>query len=269
MAVICLAFPVIEGGEHMVAKLLMRGMIVGLLAGLLAFGFARGFGEPLVDRAIQLEGQLHSDAHEHAHGAAGQDAVEEEEPELFSREVQSGIGLFTAVIVYGAGLGGLFSLVYAYAYRRVGKFGPRALSGLLALGGFISVILVPMLKYPANPPAVGEPETIGMRTALYLGMMALSLLAMVISTKVTRNTISRFGNWHASFLGALTFIVLIGVAMFFLPAINEVPAHFPADLLWNFRVASLGLQVIIWTVLGLAFGEWVERSQQGKRFAMI
>jgi len=42
---------------------------------------------------------------------------------------------------------------------------------LLALAAFITIALVPMLKYPANPPAVGNPDTIGPRTGLYLSML--------------------------------------------------------------------------------------------------
>jgi predicted cobalt transporter CbtA len=45
-----------------------------------------------------------------------------------------------------------------------------------------------------------------------------------------------------------------------MPAINEVPAAFPAVLLWKFRVAAIGMQVIMWATIGLLFGALVERS---------
>ncbi len=141
----------------MVGNLLLRGMLVGVFAGLLAFGFARIFGEPQVDRAIAFEDQMSQ-----AKGASP-------EPELVSREMQAGLGLFTGVIVYSAAVGGLFSLVFAFVYGRVGRLGPRATAALLALGGFVAIALVPDLKYPANPPSVGNPETIGFRTELYFG----------------------------------------------------------------------------------------------------
>ena len=98
----------------MVRSLLIRGMIVGVIAGLLAFGFAKVFGEPQVDSAIAFEGQMHQAMH------MG------EEAELVSREVQSTIGLFTGVVVYGTAFGGLFALVFAYAYGRMGGLSPRA-----------------------------------------------------------------------------------------------------------------------------------------------
>jgi Probable cobalt transporter subunit (CbtA) len=61
------------------------------------------------------------------------------EPELVSRETQAGLGLFTGVIIYSAAVGGLFSLVFAFVYGRVGRFGPRATAALLALGGFVAI----------------------------------------------------------------------------------------------------------------------------------
>jgi len=110
----------------MVGSLLLRGMLVGVLAGLLAFGFARIFGEPQVDRAIALEGAL---GHSHDHGGhdhAAAPAAEPEEPELVSRETQAGLGLLTGAVVYGAAVGGLFALVFAFAYGRVGRLDARA-----------------------------------------------------------------------------------------------------------------------------------------------
>src|SRR3954453_304042 len=146
----------------MVRTLLVRGMLVGILAGLLAFGFLKVFGEPQVDRATAFETQLdeakaQAEA-DRAKGLAVQQPVPE--PELVSRPVQAGIGLFTGVVVYSAAFGGLFALVFAAVSGRISGFGPRATSALLAGAGFVAVFLVPFIKYPANPPAVGEPETI-------------------------------------------------------------------------------------------------------------
>ena len=112
-------------------------------------GFAALFGEPQIELAIGFEIAM-----EHAAGHAP-------EPELVSRAVQRGAGLLTAGVASGAALGGLVALVFALAYQRVGRLSPRALAALLAAGGFVAVVLVPQLKYPANPPSIGEPETIG------------------------------------------------------------------------------------------------------------
>ena len=102
----------------MVRTLLVRGMLVGIVAGLLSFGFLKVYGEPQVDRAIAFEAQL-DEAKAAAEKAKGMHMSDEEEPELVSRPVQAGIGLFTAVIVYSAAFGGLFGLAFAFAYGRV------------------------------------------------------------------------------------------------------------------------------------------------------
>src|SRR5215813_9349228 len=115
---ISLVSPAIEAqAGKMVRSLLIRGMLAGLLAGILAFGFAKIFGEPQVDRAIAFEGQMDKAKEEKAAGStmAGMTMSNHEaaEPELVSRAVQSGIGLFTGVVVYGTAFGGLFALVFA------------------------------------------------------------------------------------------------------------------------------------------------------------
>ena len=232
----------------MVGKLLVRGMLAGIAAGLLTFGFARVVGEPQVNQAISFE--------EKADAAKG----EAPEPELVSRDTQRGLGLLTGVVVYGAAFGGLFSLVFAYAYGRVGALSARALSAWLALGAFIALAVVPNLKYPANPPSVGDPETIGMRTGLFFLMIAISLAAMVFSLKVRRRAAAKLGAWNGSIVAGLVFVVIIAAVQLSMPALKEVPEAFPAVLLWKFRVAALGMQAIMWTTIGLLFGALVERG---------
>lgn len=242
----------------MVGNLLLRGMIVGVIAGLCAFGFARVFGEPQVDRAIAFEEQ--TAAAEQA--ASGQPAVEE--PEIVSRTTQAGIGLLTGVVVYGAAVGGLFSLVFAYAYGRLGRLGPRGTAALLALGGFIAVVIVPFIKYPATPPAVGNPETIGARTELFFVMIVVSLATAVASISLAQRLWARHGAWNASIIAGLAFLAVVAIAQYALPTVNEVPENFSTDLLWRFRTASLGIHVILWSVIGLGFGVLAERSLAGR-----
>ncbi len=232
----------------MVGSLLLRGMLAGLAAGLLAFAFATLIGEPPIERAIAFE------------AAASQAKGEPPEEELVSREVQSTLGLLTGLVVYGSALGGLFALTFAYASGRIGRIGPRGLSCLLALAGFIAIIAVPALKYPANPPSVGDPATIGHRTGLYFLMLASSIAAAFLAARLYRGTAIRFGAWNAALLGAAAFVVLIILVETLLPDVNEVPEAFPAVLLWRFRMASLGIQLVLWSTIGLAFGWLAERK---------
>jgi hypothetical protein len=236
---------------------LVRGMLVGILAGLLSFGFLKLYGEPQVDRAIAFETQL-DEAKAAAERAKG--VKVEAAPELVSRRVQAGIGLFTAVLVYCTAFGGLFGLAFAFAYGRVGSaLRPGSMSVLLAATGFIAIYLIPNLKYPANPPSVGNPETIGIRTALYFIMIALSVTAMVAAIALKRLIVLQFGEWNATLLAAASYLILVAVAGFLLPTINEVPDALPAVVLWRFRIASIGAQLIMWGTLGVLFGSLTER----------
>jgi hypothetical protein len=236
-------------------------MLVGIVAGLLSFGFLRIYGEPQLDRALAFETNL--DEAKAAAEKAGANASDEQR-ELVSRPVQAGIGLFTGVIVYCTAFGGLFGLVFAFAYGRVpGALTPQALSVLLAAICFVAIYLVPNLKYPASPPAVGDPETIGMRTALYFIMIALSIAAMVASITLQRLLVPRFGDWNANLLVAASYLALVAIAGLLLPAVNEVPDQFPAVVLWKFRIASIGAQFIMWATIGLLFGALTQRALAG------
>jgi hypothetical protein len=221
-------------------------MLVGVFAGLLAFGFARIFGEPQVDRAIAFEEQM------------TQAKGEVPEPELVSRKTQPGLGLFAGVIVYSGAAGGLFSLVFAFVYGRAGRLGPRATAALLALGGFVAVVLVPALKYPANPPSVGNPETIALRTELFFLMLVISVAALVLAMAFARRLSARYGVWNATLIASAAFVVVIAIVQYVLPEIDEVPEQFSAVVLWRFRVASLGIHVVLWATIGLLFGALAE-----------
>jgi predicted cobalt transporter CbtA len=231
-------------------------MLVGIVAGLLSFVFLKIYGEPQVDIAVAFEAQM--DAAKTV--AAGASSVDEGN-EFVSRHVQAGLGLFTAVMVYSVAFGGLFGLAFAFAYRRVpGAVTPQGVSLLLAAAGFVAVYLVPNLKYPANPPSVGNPETIGMRTALYFLMIVISIAAMIGALSLKRLLARRLGDWNSTLAVVAYYVVIVVIAGLLLPAINEVPELFPAVILWKFRIASIGAQFIMWGTLGLLFGALTQRA---------
>ncbi|MBT1090872.1 CbtA family protein [Streptomyces sp. Tu102] len=228
-----------------VRNLLVRGMLAGLAAGVLALIVAYVLGEPSVDKAIGFE-EAHASGHEH-------------EVELVSRSLQSTAGLATGVLIYGVSFGGIAALAYCFALGRVGRFSPRATALLLSGCALLAVYVVPFLKYPANPPAVGDPDTIGRRTTLYFLMMVLSVLLAVAATILGRRLAPRLGNWYATVVAVAAFALVIGLAFAFLPAVNEVPADFPATVLWRFRLSALAMQATLWAGFGLLFGELAER----------
>jgi predicted cobalt transporter CbtA len=231
----------------MIRTLLVRGMLAGAVAGLLVFALARWIGEPQVERAIAFETSM-----DHARGEAP-------EPEMVSREVQRNIGLLTGTVVYGTAIGGIFGLVFAFSCGRISVASPRTLSAVLAGLGFASIVLVPALKYPADPPSVGSPETIGVRTAAFFLLIAFSVAATILAVQIERRLHDHLGVWNASLLAATIFVVVVAVIFHFLPEFNEVPLGFPATLMWRFRVAALEMQALLWSVLGFFFGWLAER----------
>ena len=241
----------------MTRSLLIQGMIAGLIAGLLVFAAGRVFGEPQVDRAIAFEAAM-DEAKAKAEAAAGH-APALPEPELVSRANQAGLGLFTGTVIYSVAFGGLFALLFAFVHGRVGTPDVRLVSLLLAAGAFLAAFLVPDLKYPSNPPAVGLPETIGLRTELYFAMMACSIGSLVAAVMIRQRLLPGLGAWSASLLASGFYVAFMVVVMLLLPAVQEVPDGFDAVVLWRFRVASIAMQAVLWATLGLVFGALAER----------
>ena len=228
-----------------VRALLVRGMLAGLAAGLAAFLFAYLFGEPGVNGGIAFEEQG-------MHGHGGE--------ELVSRGVQSTVGLLVGVLVYAVAIGGILALVYAATRGRVGPARPRAAALVLAAVGFAVVVLVPFLKYPGNPPGSSDGGSIGQRTGLYLVMLLFSVLVAGLATTVGKNLVARLGTWNATIVAVVAYLVVVAIGGALLPAVNETPNGFPATLLYDFRIAALGVHVVLWSVLGLVFGALVERG---------
>ncbi len=243
----------------MITPYLRRGIAAGLLAGLLAGLFAFIYGEPTVDGAIRLEEAAAAD-HDHG-GDEAADHSHEEEEEVFSRSTQK-VGLFFATGFSGMFVGGLYGMAYAY-------FGGRLASGSewirsLSLAGalFVGAFLIPFLKYPANPPSVGDPATIGSRTTAYFALVALSLLVVLGAWYAARTLRERGVAASVRQLAVgLGIAVAVGLLFLVLPA-GPDPGEFPAGLLWDFRLSSLGTQLVLWAGIGVIFGLLCERANR-------
>ena len=229
-------------------SLLLRGMLVGLVAGLLSVLFAHTFGEPQVDKAIAFES---------SQSAA---TSEPEAMDPVRRDVQSTVGLGVGGVVYGIAFGGIFAVAFAIANGRLRGVGARPTAGLLGIVGLVVVYVVPNLKYPANPPSIGSPDTIGRRTALYFTLVVGSVLLAVAANLLGRKLSARLGAWNASTTAVLGYLVAAFVFALLMPGVNEVPNAFSATLLWRFRIAAFGTQVVLWSTMALLFGFLTERS---------
>ena len=212
-----------------------------------------------MDGAIQIEEAAAAGQHEEE--LAGGHSYKEEE-EIFSRSTQK-VGLFFATGLSGVLVGGLFGLAYAYFGGRLASKSEWTRSLSLAGAAFFGAFLIPFLKYPANPPTVGDPATIGSRTAAYFALVALSLLVVLGAWYAARMLRERGGvgapvRQLAVGLGA---VVVVGVLFLVLPAAPD-PGEFPAGLLWDFRLSSLGTQLVFWAGLGVVFGLLCERANR-------
>ena len=232
----------------MVSAYLRRGLAAGLLAGLLAGLFAFFVGEPLLDRAIAIE-EASAGAHHHAE-------------EIFSRSTQKA-GLFFATGLFGVTVGGIFGLAFAFFRGRLAADSDFKRSVYLTTGVFAGAFLIPFLKYPANPPAVGDPETIGARTAAYFTLVALSLLLVLTAWLAARLLRGRGVDTplRRAIVGAG--LVLAVAALFFALPAAPSSGDFPASLLWGFRLSSFGTQLVFWAGLGVVFGLLCERANRG------
>lgn len=229
-----------------VGAFLVRGLLAGLVAGFVAFGVAYAVGEPSINAAIALE---ESGAHSHSSESGTE----------VPRSLQSTLGLLTATAVAGTTLGGLVGVLGALALGRFGSLGVRGTTLLVAGIGFLSLYVLPFVAYPPNPPAVGSGATIGTRTTLYLATVAISVIAAVVAVLVGRRLAARAGAWWAGLAAIAGFLLVTLGAVSLLPAYDEVPADFPASVLYSFRAGSLVTALVLWAVLGVVLAELAHR----------
>lgn len=236
------------------SKFLLRGLAAGLVAGLAAFAVAYAVGEPQINAAIALE-QAGSATHQapdgHTHDTPAAHTHDPESGVEIPRAVQSTWGLLTGTVVIGMAMGGITALAAAFALGRIGTLRPTQTTALVAFLGFVAVGLVPFLKYPATPPAVGDAATINQRMTLHFGFLAICVLAIIAETIFAATVLRRGGSVYlATVVPALGFVVVVGTAAYLLPTVNEVGA-FPADTLWYFRRASILTTAALWATLGI------------------
>lgn len=244
----------------MMRTLVARGMLAGLLAGVLATAFAFCFAEPSIESAIAVE-----QAQTAQHSASGHTGATAHQGEpVFGRGLQSTAGLFTGITGYAVAAGGLFALAFAALHGRVSTMRPRTMSAALAVACYVAVVVVPFLKYPANPPAVGSAATIDSRTALYFGFLAVSVLTACTSVYIGRRAADRWDGWHSVLLCCGGYTAVMAVVAAVMPTVDEVSQAFPGSTLWSFRIASLGTNLVLWLTLGLAFGPLVERVMKSR-----
>src|ERR1700760_2914090 len=189
-------------------RIIGRGALAGIFAGILGFVFARIFAEPVINQAIDYESGR--DSWLGARNRAAGRRVAPDGPEIFSRTIQSTVGVATGIIAFAAAMGALIAVAYLVMHGRF-SVRPRNLIWMIAAFGFTGVYLLPFVKYPANPPAIGHTFTITARSQLYLVMVAGSLILLGLAVYLARRLAPRFGMVGAVVLSAIGFLVVYGV----------------------------------------------------------
>ncbi|MBW8729566.1 MAG: CbtA family protein, partial [Terrabacter sp.] len=118
-----------------------------------------------------------------------------------------------------------------------------------------------------NPPAVGNPETVGQRTMLYAVVLllgvAIALLVPLLDQRLAARATVPSTRWAIDIVATVVLVVLVLVLMPGSP--DAVPADVPAALIWDFRLASLAQLATMWLTLGLVFGLLLERLAAPER----
>jgi hypothetical protein len=216
----------------------------------LAAGAAGGLAASLVSLLVVERPLKAALAVEEKRAAAG-----EVHAELFGRTTQI-IGGMIAELAVATVIGLIFAVVFARTRHVLPVRTDFGRAVLLAATGFGAVALLPGLKYPANPPSVGDPATITQRTLLYLAFLG-SMLVVAYFAFAAQHWLAARGWAPAHRNAAVTAGTAVAVAVLALafPAPPDaIPADLPATVLWQFRIASLGLLAALWSVLGLAMG---------------
>ena len=224
-------------------------ILITLLSGALA-GTALGLlnqlvVEPYIDSAIALENE-----------AAAAEGEMMDPAELAAYRLWQRSGSVAAGAVLGTSLGALFGVVFAYGRSLLP--GSTNLKKALILAGimWLTLYFVPAIKYPANPPAVGDPETIYLRQGLYLAIIAISGFAALGIGAAYR----RMPPNSRRFIAPAAYFAIVGAAFFILPP-NPDEIAVPMDLVNAFRIASGLTMAAFWILLGAILGTLWDRTR--------
>jgi hypothetical protein len=229
-------------------RILKLGALSGLAGGAAMALFLRLVGEGPIGQAVAIEA-----AHAKRSGLAHE--------EMFSRATQQ-VGGMAGVAIFGVCMGAILAVAFAAVRHRLAAPTDWRRSVTVAAVAWATLSLAPALKYPANPPAVGDPATIGRRTALYVVMVAWSIVATWAAWRLStwmrargdaedRRLPAVVGLWAAVL--ALGYLVLPGSP-------DAVTA--PATVVWRFRVDSLAGSALFWAVAGAILGRLVTRASR-------
>lgn len=219
-------------------------LLSGAIAGTILAALNQLIVEPYIDRAIDIENQ---------HAAAQGELINPIEFANY-RLWQKG-GEIAAGTILGTSIAALFGIVFAYTRDSIPSSSNKRKALILAGIMWLVLFIIPALKYPANPPAVGDPETIYYRQSLYLTYLAisgLSALGLALAyRKLGHNQLKKIvvpGMYGA---------IVITAYLLMPPNPDAITARM--DIVIGFRVVSMLTMSIFWGLLGIIFGAFWDK----------
>ena len=216
---------------------LVSGFVAGVIHGTVNLVIV----EPYLDEAIEIENQ-----NLFATGLA------EDTPQFWAeyssyRDWQKS-GQLLAGGILGMSIGALFGIVFAYSRNSLPKGHTLKKTFVLAAIMWFTIFIIPFLKYPANPPTVGDVDTVVLRSILYLSFIAISGFSAVgffILYKKLQNK-----KKGLAFVGYAVFITTV----FFIMPVNPDEVKAPMDLVNSFRIMSVIAVTTFWIAEAIIFG---------------
>ena len=218
---------------------LVSGAIAGTILGLIN----QIFVEPYIDQAIAIEEQ---------NTVASGESVDVDELVQY-RLWQKG-GEIVAGTILGTSISALFGIVYIYSRDSLPGSNNKKKGLILAGIMFFVIFLIPALKYPANPPAVGDPETIEYRESLYTTMLVISGFA-ALGVAILYRSLGQTRRESRKIIVPTVYAVIIALAFVVLPA-NPDEITISSNLLMNFRIVTTITMGIFWGMLGILLGSF-------------
>lgn len=214
-------------------------LLSGIIAGVILAGVNYFVAEPFIDQAIGIEVD---------NSIASGEVVDFDE--LSSYRVWQKEGTFAAGAFLGLTYGAILGIVYVISRKYLPSSDDRKKALILAAVMCLSLYVVPFIKYPANPPAVGDPETIGLRDSLYTSyQLASGLIALGVSILMYRLR----GIGYIKYVIPIIYFGLVASIYVIFPA-NPDAITAPMDLVNAFRAVTFGTMVMFYLVLGTIFG---------------
>lgn len=244
-------------------RILILGMVAGLIAGLLVGGFHNIFTVPVIERAIDFE---------EAQAAIAEPNAPDEDPLISLGTQRWGMALGTGI--YGAVLGIVFAAGFTIMRKVVPDWKPLALAVVVATLGFWALSLFPFIRYPLNPPGVGDEGTLSYRQGLQTMFMILSVVGVGIlmyAIKGIKEGVTDAGLKLKMYGGTVLVYGIFNVILFFAFPGNPDEVPVPIDLLELFRALTMTGQFLTWALMaaGVVIGlHWYQRRDEkaGNRF---